>query len=215
MLDMLTFSTYIAVVIALMLVPGPAVLLLLTRTAQGGSRVGLATGAGIALGDFIHTLVAAAGLSTILMTSALAFSVVKYMGAAYLVYLGARAIRAPVGEDTPYAPEQGGRRAIVITPWMAFWQAIPAEVLNPKTALFFLAFLPQFVHAERGHVLAQFLQLGLVFVILSISYTSLLVLATKPLARVVRHMGWLKRWQNKLIGSLFLALGLKVALQKQ
>ncbi|GGP22056.1 LysE family translocator [Silvimonas iriomotensis] len=213
MLDALTLSTYAAVVLALMLVPGPAVLLLLTRTAQGGTRVGLATGAGIALGDFIHTLVAAAGLSTILMTSAVAFSVVKYVGAAYLVYLGVRAIKAPLSQAHPAVP--AARHRALITPWLAFWQAVPAEVLNPKTALFFLAFLPQFVHAERGHVLAQFLQLGLVFVVLSISYTSVLVLATRPLARVVRHMGWLRRWQNKLVGTLFLALGLKVALQKQ
>ncbi len=215
MLDALTLSTYIAVVIALMLVPGPAVLLLLTRTAQGGQRVGLATGAGIALGDFIHTLVAAAGLSTLLMTSAIAFSAVKYMGAAYLVYLGVRALKAPAQSETPQIspPDTNAHRAI--TPKLAFWQAVPAEVLNPKTALFFLAFLPQFVHAQRGHVLAQFLQLGLVFVVLSLAYTSLLVLATRPLARVVRRLGWLKRWQNRLVGSLFLVLGIKVALQKQ
>jgi threonine/homoserine/homoserine lactone efflux protein len=215
MLDALTFSTYVAVVIALMLVPGPAVLLLLTRTAQGGSRVGLATGAGIALGDFIHTLVAAAGLSTILMTSAVAFSVVKYIGAAYLIYLGVRAIKAPVRGAGEQDAVPAAARSVAITPWLAFWQAVPAEVLNPKTALFFLAFLPQFVHAGRGYVLAQFLQLGLIFVVLSICYTSLLVLAIKPLGRVVRRMSWLKRWQNRLLGLLFVALGVKVALQRQ
>ena len=90
-----------------------------------------------------------------------------------------------------------------------------AEILNPKTALFFLAFLPQFVHAGHGHVLAQFLQLGLIFVVLSICYTSLLVLVIKPLARMVRHLGWLKRWQNRLVGTLFVVLGVKVALQRQ
>ena len=179
MIDTATLATFMAVVFGLFLVPGPAVLLVLTRTAQGGRQVGIATGAGIATGDLVHTLLAAVGLSALLMTSALAFGVVKLCGAGYLLWLGVRAVlekpSAPnVAGETPAAPAVSATRA--------FWQAIPAEVLNPKTALFFLAFMPQFVHAQRGHALAQFLILGLVFVAMSLAYSTCL-LYTSPSPR--------------------------------
>ena len=161
MIDFVTLATFVVVVLGLFAVPGPAVLLVLTRTAQGGRPIGIATGAGIATGDLLHTLLAAVGLSALLMTSALAFGIVKLCGAGYLLWLGVRALlekpaaAAAQAEPSPVAPAMSTARA--------FWQAVPAELLNPKTALFFLAFMPQFVHAQRGHVLAQFLVLGLVF----------------------------------------------------
>ena len=212
MIDFATLATFVAVVFGLFLVPGPAVLLVLTRTAQGGRRVGIATGAGIATGDLVHTLLAAVGLSALLMTSALAFGVVKLCGAGYLLWLGVKAFmerpapaRAP--DDRAVAPTASASRA--------FWQAIPAEVLNPKTALFFLAFMPQFVHAERGHALAQFLILGLVFVAMSLAYSTTLAFAIRPIGRLVGRLGWLQRWKGKLIGAIFISLGVRVAFQRQ
>ena len=92
-------------------------------------------------------------------------------------------------------------------------QAIPAEVLNPKTALFFLAFLPQFVRPEHGSTFLQFATLGLIFVAMSALYTTLLVLAMRPLGKLVKRLTWLTRWQNKFIGVLFISLGLRVATQ--
>src|ERR1700744_5788695 len=194
MLDLSTFGTFVAVVLGLFLIPGPAVLLVLTRTMHGGRKVGILTGLGIATGDFVHTLGAAVGLSALLMTSALAFNAVKFVGPAYLVYLGIRALREKQANAhlPAVAPVSGSK---------AFFQAIPAEVLNPKTALFFLAFLLQFV------------TLGLIFVGMSALYTTLIVLTMRPLGRLVKRLTWLTRWQNKIIGVLFISLGLRVATQ--
>lgn len=159
MFDLATMSTFLAVVIGLFLIPGPAVLLTATRTVQGGRRAGIMAGLGIATGDFIHTIFAAVGLSAILMTSAWAFNIVKIAGAVYLVYLGIKAIM-----EKPSDPQLP--KVSPLPPGKAYMQAIVAELLNPKTALFFLAFLPQFVHPERGASVVQFLILGLIFAIL-------------------------------------------------
>ena len=213
MIDFVTLATFVVVVLGLFAVPGPAVLLVLTRTAQGGRPIGIATGAGIATGDLLHTLLAAVGLSALLMTSALAFGIVKLCGAGYLLWLGVRALlekpaaAAAQAEPSPVAPAMSTARA--------FWQAVPAELLNPKTALFFLAFMPQFVHAQRGHVLAQFLVLGLVFAMMSLGWSTMLAFAMRPLARLVSRMGWLQRWKGRLIGIIFVSLGVRVAFQRQ
>ena len=219
MIDPATLGTFIAVVLGLFLIPGPAVLLTLTRTVQGGRRVGVFTGLGIATGDFIHALCTAVGLSALLMTSSLAFTIVKLCGAAYLIYLGVRAItskpgRAPAATTTTFtAVPANGAANTGPTPARAFLQAIPAEALNPKTALFFLAFLPQFTHPEHGSALAQLITLGLIFATMSAVYTVLLALSVRPLGRITRRLRWLVRWQGKLVGSIFIGLGLKVALQ--
>jgi threonine/homoserine/homoserine lactone efflux protein len=206
MLELSTLATYIAIVLGLFLIPGPAVLLVLTRTVQGGRKTGIMTGLGIASGDFVHALAAAVGLSAVLMTSALAFNVVKVIGACYLIYLGIKALRErPVDPALPTMPSVSAAKA--------FWQAIPAEVLNPKTALFFLAFLPQFVHPEHGSTFLQFAILGLIFVALSAIYTTLIAISIRPLGRLVKRLEWLGRWKGKIIGSTFIALGLRVATQ--
>ena len=94
-------------------------------------------------------------------------------------------------------------------------QAVPAEILNPKTALFFLSFIPQFVHPERGSVLLQFTTLGLIFVVLSAFYSCLLALSVRPLSRVLGRLAWLNRWKGKIVGMIFIGLGVKVALQQR
>ncbi|MFZ6681782.1 LysE family translocator [Undibacterium sp. Tian12W] len=207
--------TFMAVVLGMFLVPGPAVLLVITRTAQSGRRTGIATGLGIATGDLIHTLAAAIGLSALLATSALAFTVVKLAGAAYLLYLGVRAIMAKPAPEEASATQRLVPSMQLVSPLRAYWQAVPAELLNPKTALFFLAFLPQFVHADRSAPFAQFVILGLVFAAMSAVYSTLLVFAVGPLGQVLKRLTWLVKWQGKIIGSIFICLGLKVAMQKQ
>ncbi|MED1646343.1 LysE family translocator [Brevibacillus agri] len=208
MFDLATLSTFLAVVIGLFLIPGPAVLLTATRTVQGGRRAGIMAGLGIATGDFIHTIFAAVGLSAILMTSAWAFQLVKFAGATYLIYLGIRALL-----EKPTDPELP--KVSPLPPGKAYVQAIIAEVLNPKTALFFLAFLPQFVHPERGASVMQFVVLGLIFSILGFFYTSLIALSVRPLGHLVRRISWIGRWSGKMIGSVYILLGLKVALQQK
>lgn len=208
MFELTPVMTYVAVVIGLFLIPGPAVLLVITRTLQGGRKVGIATGLGIATGDLIHTLSAALGLSAILMTSAVAFNAVKTVGACYLIYLGVRAFFAK--------PDTTTRTNLApVTSTQAFFQAVGAEVLNPKTAIFFLAFLPQFIHPQSGSSLTQFAVLGLIFSGLSAVYTSLISIAIRPLSRWMSSLSRLRRWEGKIIGTVFMALGLKIAFQQR
>ncbi|MDM9649073.1 LysE family translocator [Rhizobium sp. S163] len=206
MIDLPTYLTYTAVVLGLFLIPGPAVFLVLARSVSGGRKVGMATRFGVALGDLIHTVMATLGLSAILMTSALAFELVKYAGVAYLVYLGIRSI----------LDKQGSlelAKASKITASQAFRQAIFAEILNPKTALFFLAFLPQFISPSNGAVVPQFAILGLTFVVMSMGYTSILAVAAGGVAGWINKHRQIGRWQGKVIGSIYLALGARLALQ--
>lgn len=203
-----TLSAFILIVLGLFLIPGPAVLLIATRTAQSGRKVGVMTGLGIATGDLIHTLCAAAGLSAILMTSALAFNVVKYAGVAYLVYLGIRAIL-----EKPSDPQMP--KVSPVTNGKAYGQAIVVEVLNPKTALFFLAFLPQFVHPAQGSTIVQFLILGLIFVLMSVIYTTFFAMSIGVLGQFVKRMSWMNRWSGKIVGAVYIGIGLKVAMQSR
>jgi threonine/homoserine/homoserine lactone efflux protein len=202
-----TFFTYVVVVLGLFLIPGPAVLLVLGRAMTGGRRVGIATGLGIACGDLIHTLMATVGLSAVLMTSALAFSLVKYAGAAYLIYLGSRALLEKSG-DLQIVPSR------LIDARLAFRQAVLAEMLNPKTAIFFLAFLPQFVDAKSSPV-AQFATLGLLFVAMSAGYTALIAVAAGYIGQWLTRHRTIGRWQGRLVGAIYLGLGIRLAFQER
>jgi threonine/homoserine/homoserine lactone efflux protein len=207
MVSTTTLLTYVTVVLSLFLIPGPAVLLVLGRAMAGGRRVGIATGLGVACGDLLHTLMATIGLSAVLMTSALAFSLVKYAGVAYLVYLGIRAFMEK-NDELDIAP------ARLIDAPLAFRQAVLAEVLNPKTALFFLAFLPQFVDPRHGPV-AQLATLGLVFVGMSAVYTALLALTAGSIGQWLKRHRGIGRWQGRVVGTIYLALGVRLALQER
>jgi len=208
MVDLSTLATFVAVVLGLFLIPGPAVLMTLGRAASGGRRVGVATGLGIATGDLGHGVMATFGLSALLMTSALAFQLVKYVGVAYLVYLGIRAFM-----------EKSGALSLLNTAALsasrAFRQAVLAELLNPKTALFFLAFLPQFVHRGHGPVIAQLATLGFVFALMSAAYTSLIAMGAGAFRRLLERHRAIGRWQGKAVGSLYIALGARLALQER
>ena len=207
-IDLATYLTYIAVVFGLFLIPGPAVLLVLARSISGGRRVGVATGLGVACGDLIHATLATLGLSAILMTSALAFEIVKYAGVAYLVFLGIRSFLERSEDLTLGRTKRIGMA-------QAFRQAILAEALNPKTALFFLAFLPQFIKPDNGSVVAQFAILGLTFAVMSAMFTAVLAGASGSVAAWVNGHRQIGRWQGKVIGSIYLALGARLALQQR
>ncbi|WP_269585910.1 LysE family translocator [Roseibium sp. Sym1] len=208
MVDISTLVTFIAIVLGFVFIPGPATFLTVARATGSGTRVGIATGAGIACGDIVHTVMAIVGLSAVIATSALLFSVIKYAGAAYLIYLGIRAIL----DKSSGVP---GQAALPITAGKAFRQAILAEVLNPKTALFFLAFLPQFVKPENGAVPLQLAELGAVFVLLGLFSTVVFALGAGHLGRFLRRNAAVLKWQGKVIGTLYCALGLRLALQER
>lgn len=206
MFDFSTILTFVAVVIGLFLIPGPAVLLTVARTIQSGRKAGIITGLGIAAGDFIHTIFAAVGLSAVLMTSASAFNAVKLAGAVYLFYMGVRAVLAKASSSKMEKASSASTSRL-------FSQAILAEMLNPKTALFFLAFLPQFVDPARGASIFQFLALGAIFVLLGIIYTTIIALAINSISHRAKRFSWLKRGGNKVIGAIYIGLGVKVAFQ--
>ena len=155
--------------LALLLIPGPSVLYIVFQSAEQGRRVGLASVAGVHLGTLVHVAAASAGLSALIVASSLAFSVVKYAGAAYLVYLGIRKLLERNEETRIERRREPLRRA--------FMRGTIVNALNPKTALFFLAFLPQFVAPDRGGVWSQALVLGFVFVGLGLVTDSLYALA--------------------------------------
>lgn len=208
MFDPNQLAIYVGVVALLFIVPGPAVILTLARSISGGARAGVATGAGIAIGDLLHTLAAVIGLSAILMTSSLAYEMVRYLGAAYLIYLGVVALLEQSQDlNVPSIPP--------IKPVRAFRQAVIIEVLNPKTALFFLAFLPQFTDPSRGAIWIQLLVLGTIFVMMSFAFTSLLALGAARISKWLGRHSSIGRWQGKFIGGIYIALGLQLAFQER
>jgi len=191
--------------LVLLLIPGPAVLYIVGRSVAQGRTAGLVSVLGIHAATFIHVLAAALGLSVLLLSSALAFSIVKYAGAAYLIWLGLRKIFGPA--------EQGGVNGEMprYSHARLFRDGFVVNLLNPKTALFFFAFLPQFVDLARGHVTMQITLLGLLFVVLGFCTDS----AWALLAGMAG--GWLKRSRGYLrferygSGILFIGLGLVAA----
>ncbi len=209
MIDWTTLVAYAAIVVGFVFIPGPATLLTVARATSSGARVGIATGAGIAVGDVVHTLTAIVGISALVATSATLFSVVKYLGAAYLIFLGIQAIRA----KTPVAP--AAMAAPPITARRAFRQAVLIEILNPKTALFFLAFLPQFVMPGHGPVAMQLAILGAIFVLLGLFSTVVFAIGAGGLGRFLRRNPAVLRWQNKVVGGIYCALGVRLALQER
>jgi threonine/homoserine/homoserine lactone efflux protein len=208
MIDTTTLITYVAIVLGFVFIPGPATLLTVTRAASSGTRVGIATGAGIAAGDAVHTFMAIVGISAIIAASAMLFSIVKYIGAAYLVYLGIRALVEQV-------PANFASRELPISNGTAFRQAVLAEVLNPKTALFFLAFLPQFVRPENGSVALQLTVLGIIFILLGLVSTIVYAVSAGRLGNFLRRNPLVLKWQGKVVGGIYCALGVRLALQER
>ena len=208
MIDQTTLLTYLAVLLGFVFIPGPAVLLTLARASSSGTRVGIATGLGIAIGDVIHTAMVVLGLSAIILASAFLFSLIKYAGAAYLIYLGIRAIlEKPQIEGLESAPR--------ITAKQAMRQAVLAEVLNPKSAMFFLAFLPQFVNSANGAVAVQLTILGLLFVAMGLVSTVVVAVCAGGVGRFLRRNPTILRWQGKFTGAIYCALGVRLALQER
>jgi threonine/homoserine/homoserine lactone efflux protein len=191
--------------VALLLIPGPAVLYVVTQGAGQGRRVGLASVAGIHVGTLAHVAAATVGLSALIVASAVAFSAVKYAGAVYLVYVGVRKL---LGRDD--APDEAGERRVSYR--RAFTRGAIVNVLNPKTALFFLALLPQFVDPGRGGVWSQALVLGLVFVGLGLVTDSLYALAAGTVGGVLRRRRSAMRYGS---GLVFIGLGTAAALAKR
>ena len=196
-----TFLIFAVASAAFLAVPGPSVIYIVSRSLAEGRTAGIVSALGIQAGGLVHVIAATIGVSALLASSATAFSVVKYAGAAYLIYLGIRRLREP-GNDSAGAAGPVARRQL-------FWQGVLVNSLNPKTALFFLAFLPQFVDPERGAVAPQVMALGVLFLVLATLSDSTYAIV----AGSVR--GWLgerRRTITRVSGVSYVGLGVLAAL---
>jgi threonine/homoserine/homoserine lactone efflux protein len=205
--DAPTFALFVAASLALTIVPGPAVLYIVARSVEGGRAAGLVSVLGIGVGGLVHVAFAAVGLSAILVSSAAAFSVVKWLGVAYLIYLGIGRFLARDEESSAVTVEKEPLSRV-------FSQGVVVNVLNPKTALFFLAFLPQFVDPSRGAVTTQIALLGITFVVLALCTDGLYALLTGSAADWLRRRNEsprFRRLQRYVSGGVFIALGAATA----
>ena len=202
--DLATLAVFCAASLALAVVPGPAVLYIVTQSIDQGRLAGFVSALGISLGGLVHVVAATIGLSSLLASSATAFAIVKYAGAAYLVFLGVRRLLTRETVDVIDAAPPRPRRRL-------FLDGVVVNILNPMTALFFLAFLPQFVDPDGTAAPLQIFALGVIFVVIALSSDSLWALTAGSLG------GWLKRSRAYLAlrrwvtGTVFVALGLSAA----
>lgn len=202
MLDVHRLLLFLGAATLLAVAPGPGMLYVLARTMAGGRREGVLSSLGTCAGGMVHVVAAATGLSLVLAASATAFAAVKFAGAAYLVYLGVRMVLGWKTEDDV---------ALSSTRRSPFWQGIATEVLNPKTALFFLALIPQFVNRQHGGVLWQFLVLGTISVTLNTSADLIITFLAAPIGARLRASAVLRQRQRIATGLSLIGLGAYVA----
>ena len=202
--DPVSFGLFLTAAVVLAITPGPGIFYVLTRSLKGGRGEGYASAFGTAVGGLFHVVAAAFGLSAILATSAVAFNIVKVLGAVYLIYLG---IRTFLSKDEPFeidvSVQSQNRRAV--------YQGILTEMLNPKTALFFLAFIPQFVNPQ-GAVVAQFILLGCISVFLNTSVDIVVATMAGPIGQQLKKRARLRKAQRLFTGGSLITLGAYVAL---
>ena len=206
--DASTFALFAAAAITLLVIPGPSVLYIVTRSVDQGRAAGLASVGGIHVGTLVHVAAAAFGLSALLVSSATAYNAVRWVGAAYLIWLGIHRLLAhdedarPAGDDRPH--RLGLRRV--------FAQGVVVNVLNPKTALFFFAFLPQFVDTTRGSVQFQVVVFGVAFVLLGLVSDGTYAVAAAAGAGWLRRRPGVARTSRLVSGGVLISLGVTTAL---
>ena len=202
------------------IMPGPDSLLIMTRSATQGWRAGSAAALGIGAGTTIHIFAAALGLSALLATSAAAFTAVKWIGAAYIVYVGIGMLRARLRNDmddidNAAAQAVAARAAQPLAYRKIFFQGFLTNVLNPKVALFFLAFVPQFIHTDSTSKPLAFIVLGCIFNFNGMLWCNGLAVFTAFASARLKVKPLVALWLNRVTGGLFLALGLRLALAEQ
>lgn len=208
--DIPTLLAYSAAAAVLVLMPGPGTAWIVAQTIAGGTRRGIRAGLGLETATLIHALAAGLGLSAVLATSALAFEAIKYAGAGYLIWLGIKAWR----DRDAQASEPSAASAAPASPKI-YARSVLTGVLNPKVALFFLAFLPQFVHPERGLVPLQFLVLGVILSVIGLSNSMAIAFAIGRFGHRLSASARTARWRQRLIGTVFIGLGLRLAVQER
>src|SRR5579859_6693458 len=212
MFDSTRFFLFLTAAVLLAVAPGPGMLYVLARSLAGGKREGVLSALGTFLGGMVHVFAAALGVSIILAKSAIAFATVKYIGAAYLCFLGVRMIfdarkeKANAIEATSEDVSRTVKRAR-----NPLWQGVATEVLNPKTALFFLSFIPQFVNRGGEHVFLQFLALGTISVVMNTTADLMVIALAGPLGERIRSSATFRRRQRTVTGAIMIGLGTYLA----
>jgi threonine/homoserine/homoserine lactone efflux protein len=203
--DASTFLLFAAASLAFLAIPGPSVFYIVTRSLSQGRRAGVASMLGVQAGGLVHVVAAAVGVSALIASSATAFTIVKYAGAAYLVFLGLKKLLSRETEIVEAEPRGPASRSRL------FWQGVMVNVLNPKTALFFLAFLPQFVDPSAS-VAPQMLVLGTLLVGLGVMSDGTYALVAAGAGRKLRETAAASRMLDRLSGGVFVGLGVVAAL---
>jgi len=204
-----TMVLFMAAALALNVTPGPSILYVMSRSVGQGTTSGLVSALGLGMGSLIHAGAAALGLSVVLAYSPLAYSVVKYLGAGYLVYLGVQMLLAGDGLQ---------RFAVILARQpltRVFWQGVVTELLNPKIVLFFMSFLPQFVDPTRGSVAGQTLFFGLLFHVTGVPINMLVAVLGGAIARWFSRHSMFARLRNWLAGVVLIGLGVRLALSER
>jgi threonine/homoserine/homoserine lactone efflux protein len=203
--DISTLTVFMMATLALLIIPGPAVLYIVARSIDQGLKAGIVSILGISVGTLFHVAGAALGVSAVLVSSALVFSMLKYAGAAYLIYLGIRKLLERNGQTQPTVPANGNLSRV-------FYQGVLVNLLNPKTALFFFAFLPQFVDISAGSATIQMLFLGAVFVVTGIISDGIYAFLAGKVSVWLKNNPRLIQAQQYVSGSIYVLLGIATAL---
>lgn len=204
MFDATTFLLFVLAALGLLLIPGPAVLYIVARSIEQGRRAGVLSAVSVGLGNLAQAIAASIGLSALIMSSSVVFSIIKFAGAAYLVYIGIRTLFSRPAKINGESDARSMKRVAS--------QGFIVALLNPKTALFFLAFLPQFIQPEHGNVAAQTLSLGITFVVLGIVTDSAYAILSGTLGSWLHKNLKFVRAQKYVSGGIYVALGIGTAL---
>ncbi|VBB09049.1 lysine-type exporter protein (lyse/ygga) [Lucifera butyrica] len=207
MTDYTYWAMFSAAALAINISPGPDLMYILSRTLANGKNVGIASSAGVGAGALVHVSAAAFGLSTLLATSITAFNLVKYIGAAYLIYLGIKNWRCSGTHLDLAAKSVPG-----VSPWQAFKQGMLVDILNPKAAIFFMAFLPQFVRPEIASIPLQLFGLGTLVIIMGLVVETIFILLASTISCHLQKKNSVSKWLDRFLGSVFVGLGIRLAL---
>ena len=205
-MDLQSYWLFVCASIILCVVPGPDMIYLLSRSIAQGRKAGVAAAIGINLGGYFHLLAAILGISAIIAASSVAFSILKWCGALYLFYIGLQALMSRESPIIKADNQSEGRSLRAI-----FWQGFISDALNPKVAIFFISLLPQFIQPEAGNTLTQLVLLGLTVNVIALSINLLFVVFAGAVTIHLRQSNRLSLLLNKLMGVVFIGLGLRLA----
>ena len=207
MQDSTYWLLFLSAAFAINISPGPDIIYIVSKTIAQGRKIGFASSLGVCTGALVYVIATALGLSAILETSLIAFNIVKYAGAIYLVYLGIKALKS---KGTTFDSTEN--ESSLYTPWQAFRQGVLVDVLNPKVAVFFMAFLPQFVRPELGHTSGQLLLLGVIVILMAIVIEFSIVLTASQTTNFFRKNPTFSVWLDRVLGTVLIGLAVRLAL---